>query len=129
MGKKQDLPKLTVAEFEIMKVIWEQEEASAATILSEINKLRLNELNRSTIRVQVARLIDKGWITSVGTNRSKRYKATVPRGRASSLIADDVKDRVFNGSTLELIRTLFKSSEVSGEEMAEIRRLLDDQEK
>lgn len=128
MGNKKILPKLSVAEFEIMKVLWEHGESSIATILKEVNRGRLNPLTRSTIRVQVSRLIDKGWIARAEGGKTSAYCATVPRIKATVAIADDVKERVFNGSCLELIKALFRSSEISPDEINEIRSLIDEKQ-
>ena len=124
MQEKKNLPKLSVAEFEIMKVIWKKKTVAISTILNEINRTRLKKLNRSTIRVQITRLMEKGWITSGKQGKVLHYTATVPRGKASVLIADDVKERVFDGSFLDFVRALFQSSEISDSEISELRKLL-----
>lgn len=125
MKKKINLPKLSVAEFEIMKIIWQEKTATVSKILNEINRKREPQLNRSTIRVQASRLVDKGWLKETKVGKRLHYLATVPRGEASSMMAEDVKRRVFNGSCVELIRTLFMSSDISGSEIAEIRDLIE----
>ena len=125
MDNKKTLPKLSVAEFEIMKVLWEHSNSPVSTILKEVNRGRLNPLTRSTIRVQVNRLIDKGWVARTEGGKTSEYCATVPRIKAAVAIADDVKERVFNGSCLELIRALFRSSEISPDEIDEIRSLIE----
>ena len=125
MDNKKTLPKLSVAEFEIMKVLWEHGDSPVAKILNEVNKGRSNPLTRSTIRVQVNRLIDKGWVIRAEGGKSSQYCATVPRIKAAVAIADDIKERVFNGSCLELIRALFRSSEISPDEIDEIRSLIE----
>ena len=127
MQETTNLPKLTVAEFEIMKVFWNQGACSIATILKGVNRGRLNGLSRSTIRVQVNRLIEKNWVCLSEEGKATQYSATVPRIKASLSIADDIKERIFNGSCLELIKALFRSSEISTEEMNEIRSLIDQQ--
>ena len=121
-----NLPKLSVAEFEIMKVVWKEGEAAVSMILNGVNAQRDDALNRSTIRVQINRLVDKGWIRSKTRNGVNYYTATVLRREASSLITEDLKERVFNGSCLELVKSLFQSSEMSGSEIDEIRDLIDE---
>ena len=125
MNNAKKLPKLSVAEFEIMKVLWERGGCGISAILKGVNRGRSNALTRSTIRVQVSRLIEKGWIARTGDGKTSAYCATVPRIKASDSIADDVKERVFNGSCLELIKALFRSSEISPDEIEEIRSLIE----
>jgi BlaI family transcriptional regulator, penicillinase repressor len=121
---KQELPKLTNPELEIMKAVWSHEAATIPDVLDIINKERKRKLKRSTIQVQMTRLEKKGWVTHTEENRTYYYRATICAEEASSNIAKDFTKRVFDGSCSQLIRALFSNTTVKIEEIQELRNLL-----
>lgn len=130
MAEKQ-LGKLSPGEFEIMEAIWggEAEETTISEVLSQVNAARGDEgLKRATIQVQLRRLEEKGWLRHREEGRRFFYRATAGREAASARLAEDLTDRVFEGSCSELVRCLFEHQEVSPDEIARIRNLLDEAE-
>ena len=124
MGKKK-LPKLTPPEFEIMDAVWDSGELTVTEIMKVVNSANEKDLTRSTIQVQIARLEEKGWLKHRGNGGKFLFSATVPRGEASAAIVQDMSQRVFGGSCVELVKTLFKSSEISSDEIKKLRKLID----
>lgn len=122
--------KLSPAEFEVMEVIWEHgEDLTISQVLEHVNAARRDDpLKRATIQVQLRRLEDKGWLSHREEGRRFLYRATAKREAASAGLATDLAARVFDGSCAELVRCLFETQEVSAEEIARIRALLDEAE-
>jgi predicted transcriptional regulator len=125
----EGLPKLTSAEFDIMNVVWDKGKTTVGTILDVINQSREEPLRRSTIRVQVIRLEEKGWLKGEKTGSNLHYSARVPRSEATHCLIDDVRKKAFNGSCFELIKTLFKKTDVSSDEIQKIRHFINQQDK
>jgi len=119
------LPKLTDAEFEIMKIVWENAEATINQVLESINAQKPNILKRTTIQVQMTRLEEKGWLTHREEARMFYYKATRGREKASAEIAKDISSRVFAGSYAEMVKCLFQNAKVSRQEIKRIRKILE----
>ena len=127
--KRKKLPKLTDAEFEIMKIVWENGEATISHVLESINALKPNILKRTTIQVQMTRLEEKGWLTHRKGGRTFYYKATRGREVVSAEIAQDISGRVFAGSYAEMVKSLFQNEKVSRQEIKRIRKILKEYER
>ncbi len=127
--KRKKLPKLTDAEFEIMKIVWENEEATISHVLESINALKPNILKRTTIQVQMTRLEEKGWLTHRKEGRTFYYEATRGREVVSAEIAKDISGRVFAGSYAEMVKSLFQNAKVSRQEIKRIRKILEQYER
>lgn len=126
---KKTLPKLTDPEFEIMKIIWANNEVTINQVLEAINAQQKRRLKRTTIQVQMKRLEEKGWLTHREEGRIFLYQPTRGQGEVSLEIAKDIKQRIFNNSYSELIRALFQDSSVSHDEIKRIRKILDEYER
>jgi predicted transcriptional regulator len=123
--KKTELPKLTPPEFEIMDAVWRAGELTATEILNSVNAGKSKKLKRTTIQVQVTRLEEKGWLTHRGEGNRFQFHSTIPREEASAAIARDVRERVFGGSCVELVKSLFSKSDISPEEIKKLREFID----
>jgi predicted transcriptional regulator len=122
--KKEPLPILTPAEFEIMSAVWDANEMTVTEILHRINASRRKKLIRSTIQVQVNRLEEKGWLTHIEDGNKFIFLPTTPRQEASSAIARDIGKRIFGGSCVELVKAFFGNSKVSPEEIKKLQELI-----
>ena len=121
----ETLPRLTPSEFDIMDVVWNAGELTVTEILQKVNKLNNRNLKRATIQVQVGRLEEKGWLKHYEEGNKFIFTATVPRSEASAFIAYDIGQRVFGGSCVELVKAFFSKSEVSPDEIKQLRELID----
>ena len=123
---KNELPKLTPPEFEIMDAVWNEKELSVTEIMKAVNAKSEKKLTRSTIQVQVARLEEKGWLNHHENGNKFLLFATVPREEASIAIVQDVNERIFGGSCAELVKSLLNGREkVSPDEIKKIRSIID----
>lgn len=108
-----------------MDVIWKGGEMTVTEVMNQINASRGKSFSRSTIQVQMQRLADKGWLACQDRGKTFLYSASVERSEASANIAEDVKKRIFGDSCTELVRTLLDHSEVSSQEIAELKQLIE----
>ena len=123
--EKDTLPRLTPAEFDIMDAVWNADKLTVTEIMQKVNETHNRDLKRATIQVQVGRLEEKGWLEHYEDGNKFIFKATVPRSEASAFIAYDIGKRVFGGSCVELVKAFFSKSEVSPEEIKQLRALID----
>ncbi len=120
----QKVPKLSAGNFEIMKVIWEKGETTAAEVLEAINKKRKEKIGRTSILVQLTRLREYGWLNYRKAKRTYHYSAAFDKNRATTDIVNDIKHRIFDGSFSQLVQHLFENSEISAKELKDIREML-----
>ncbi|MFW6159580.1 MAG: BlaI/MecI/CopY family transcriptional regulator [Acidobacteriota bacterium] len=123
MSKKR-LRKLSPANLEIMKIVWDKGEVSVSDVVEAINAKRKNKVRRTTVQVQMNRLENYGWLKHREDGRSYIYSAVVEKQKTRREILEDIKNRVFGGSRAELVQCLLEDSDVTTEEIRELRSLL-----
>jgi predicted transcriptional regulator len=121
--KKRDR-KLSPANLEIMKVAWENGDVTINDVVKAINAKRKNKIRRTTIQVQMNRLEDYGWLKHSEQGRTYVYSAVVEKQKTRREILEDIKNRVFGGSRAELVKCLIEDTDVTPEEIKELRELL-----
>lgn len=122
------LPKLTDAEFEIMGIVWEEEETTVNHVWETINRNRQEPLSRTTILVQMNRLEQKKWLKHRALGRTFLYSPTRKRDKTLETLVGDIHRRFFNGSSSDLVRCLFKSVKVSKAEIKKLKEIINSQE-
>ena len=128
MTKKQ-IRKLSPANLEIMKVIWRLREASVNDVFEAVNSRKKDKVRRTTIQVQVNRLEEYGWLKHREVGRTHYFRAVRGRQKAERDIINDIKNRLFGGSRMELVKSLLDDSDLKPEEIQELRDILNEYEK
>ncbi len=127
--KTKTLPKLSEANFEIMKIVWKKGETTVVEVMDELNTTRVNKLKRASVQVMLTRLEKYGWVTHRKESRVFYYRALHEEHSALRDIVDDLKHRIFGGSSRDLVKCLFEESEVDAAELDRISDLLEKKEK
>ena len=107
-----------------MKVVWDKGDVTINNVVEAINAKRKNNIRRTTVQVQMNRLEDYGWLKHSELGRTYVYSAVVEKQKTRREILEDIKNRVFGGSRAELVKCLIEDSDVSLEEIKELRALL-----
>ena len=126
---KKNAANLSPANFEIMKIVWEKGEATINDVVEAINTRRGNKLRRTTIQVQMNRLEEYGWLKHRQEGRTFYYTAVKEKQKTRRDIVMDIKERVFSGSPMELVKCLFDASHLKPGDIKELRQLLDEYDK
>ncbi len=121
---KQALPKLSDANYQIMRIVWDLGRASVPQVLEKLNAGRLEPLKRSSVQVQMTRLEEYGWLKHREEGRSYIFEATVPRDSTHRSIIQDLKERVFEGSTARLMQCLLSGQQPDESELSQIKELI-----
>lgn len=121
---KKRVRKLSPSNLEIMNIVWAKGEVSVNDIFDAINAKRVDKLRRTTIKVQMNRLEDYGWLKHKIIGRTFFYSALVEEQKTRKEILNDTINRVFGGSRAELVKCMLETSEASPEEIRKLRELL-----
>jgi len=119
-----DLPKLSDANYEIMRIVWNLGEATVPQVLERLNSERSEPVKRSSVQVQMTRLEEYGWLMHREEGRTYIFSATVPKDPAHRSIVSDLKERVFEGSAARLMQCLLSEKQPDEAEIAEIKALI-----
>lgn len=110
-----------------MEVVWDRE--GGVTSKEVIGALApATGWHPKTVRTLLARLLEKGYLDYEDEGGRYRYSATVTR---TSCVRREIRsfvDRVFAGRPVALLSHFVEAGELTEQELAELKRLLDDEE-
>lgn len=123
MPKPDKLP-LTKLELQIMQVIWREDGGTVA----EVQQALEQQLAYTTVQTMLNILHRKGRLKRQLRGRAFVYKPAVTHAKASLQAARDLIDRMFDGSSEELVMSLIKSRQLDPDKIAELTRRLEEEE-
>lgn len=116
---------LTAAEAEVMNVVWAHNPISVPDIHNRIPR----KLAYTTVMTTVRILEEKGFVDKCGKRgRAYLYQPSVDQEQVRGSMTGELADRLFNGSIKSLVLSLVRSDGVSKEELAEVKRLIEEME-
>ena len=107
-----------------MDVLWRSHPATVLELLEAVNRERAEPVTRNTLQTQLTRLEAKGWIVRDDSSRSHAYTPAVPEQRGRTSVLTEIKQRLFGGSNLALVRCLVEGGDITEDELAELRKLV-----
>lgn len=119
-------PALSKAEMEIARIVWDLQKATVREVLDALPDGR--DIDYKTVQTFLRRLEAKGYLSSKRNGRSLVYTAKV---RPNQVIRETVKDfvgRLFDGEPLPLVEHLIREQGLDGEDIGQLRSLLNDLE-
>ncbi len=119
-------PRPTEAELEILTVLWTTGPATVRDVYEVIGRRRVAQY--STILKFMQIMTGKGLLVRNESERAHIYSTTKPREWTQRQLAGDLLDRAFSGSAKALLVGALSARKASLEELAELRRLLDEYE-
>ena len=122
---KADKPTLTKLELQIMQVIWKQ----GASTVTAVQQALPQALAYTTVQTMLNILHRKGKLRRELHGRAFTYAATVTEAKASTHAVRDLVDRMFGGSSEELVMSLIKSRQIDPKKIAELTRRLEEEER
>lgn len=123
MGE-QEKEGLTKLELQIMQVIWRR----GTSNVGEVQEGLEQQLAYTTVQTMLNILHRKGKLKRKLQGRAYEYSATVSEAKALSHALRDVVDRMFGGSSEELVMSLIKSKQIDAKKIAELSRRLEEME-
>ncbi len=119
-------PKPTDAELSILRVIWEQGPSTVRQIQQVLDRVR--PTGYTTVLKLLQIMTEKGLVRRDESERSHVYRARYSEDQTQQQLLGDLLDRAFAGSTSKLVMQALSSRKASAEELAAIRKLLDEWE-
>lgn len=119
----KELPKISDAEWEVMKIIWNKEEVTSGEIISELQEK--SEWKASTIKSLISRLLNKEAISFNKNGKEYLYYALVSEEQCVKEESESFLNRVFNGSLNSMVLNFVKNQKLSQDDIKELRSILD----
>jgi BlaI family transcriptional regulator, penicillinase repressor len=119
-------PRPTDAELEILRIVWSRGPSTVREVHDEIS--RIKTAGYTTVLKFMQIMTEKGLLKRTEDHRVHIYDAAVPQQTTQRQLVTDLVERAFGGSPTEMVMQALSSTRASQEELAEIRKILDEYE-
>ncbi len=116
-------PRVTEAEWEVMKVLWESSPLGANEVAGEV--CQRMSWNPKTVKTLLGRLVKKGALRYREEGNRYLYRAAYPRERYVEAESQSFVDRVFGGSATPAVVHFVGTMELSEADLQELRAIVD----
>ena len=123
----EELPKPTEAELEILTVLWSRGPATVREVHEVIAARKPTQYTTILKLLQI--MAEKGLVLRNEKQRALVYEPAKPREWTQQQLAGDLLQRGFDGSARTLMMGALSARKASKEELAELRKLLEEYEK
>lgn len=125
--RKRNLPRPTAAELAILNVLWQRGPSTVRQVHEALKDERQTGYTTALKIMQI--MAEKGLVVRDERARTHVYQARLSQQQAQRQLVGDLLERAFGGSALKMVVQTLSAKKASTEEMAEIRRLLNEMEK
>ena len=115
----------TDAELTVLRVLWRRGPSTVRQVHEELGE----SVGYTTTLKLMQIMADKGLLARDESDRSHVYRPTLGEEATQRRLLRDLLDRAFGGSPRKLFVQALAAAKASPEEMAEIRRLIDEHQK
>lgn len=117
--------KLSDAELEIMKIIWENpQETTLFSYLMEELAAQGKPCQKNTLIVLLSRLVSKGYLSATKIGRRNEYVPLISETAYQTAQTQHFIDKVYEGNVKGLVTNLIAGDLLTGEEYEELKALL-----
>jgi predicted transcriptional regulator len=119
-------PRPTDAELEILRVLWKRGPSTVRDVFEELKKAK--PVGYTTVLKFMQIMAEKGLVRRNEEQRTHVYAAMAPQESTQRQLVNDLLDRAFGGSAMQLVMQALSAKRATPAEIQEIRRMLDQYE-
>ena len=116
-----DKPKISAAEWEVMKVLWSKRKATANEVVESLSDKK--DWNPKTVKTLINRLVTKKAIGFEKNGREYHYSPQITEADAKKSEFRNMLKRAFDGSLTPMMQFLIENENLSAEELQKLREL------
>ncbi len=117
----------TPAELEVLKILWDRGPSTVREVMEVLNRRRRRAY--TSVMSLLGVMTEKKFVRREPRGRAFLYHAAVARHNTLRRLVRDLWGRVFEGSARDLVVHLLDEANVSKEDLAEIRAIIEQYEK
>ena len=121
------LPRISEAEWEIMKILWAKSPRSASDIIAALQAADPS-WHPKTAKTLLNRLVKKRALAFRREGRAYLYRPQAREAECVSAASESFLDRVFGGSLQPMLAHFVEREKLSPAEIAELKKILNKQE-
>lgn len=111
----------------VIRVLWDRREATVSEVHTELRAAR--NLAPTTVATLLTRMEKKGWVAHRSEGRQFVYSAVISEQEVRRSVVSDLAERVFEGDVAAVVNQLLDARDVSPDELARVRRLIEAKER
>ena len=119
MSTTRPLP--TDAELQILQVLW----GKGPQTVREVHDRLAKRVRYTTVLKLLQNMLEKNLVVRDASQRSHVFAAAVDEASTTRRMVEDLRDRVFHGSTRNLILGALSAEPASADELEEIEKILE----
>ncbi len=123
---KKELPRISDAEWDVMQVAWRRGDFTAQEMIDELSH---RDWSPRTVKTLLGRLLAKGALAHEARGKAYVYRPAVDRAACVRQERASFLDRVFGGAAAPALAHFVKRGRLSRQDIAELRKILDEKGK
>jgi len=117
----------TDGELEILRVLWERGPSSLSAICEALRRER--DVATTTVATMLRVMLDKRLVRRKRSDRGHQWSAIVTQSAAARSMVGKLVDGIFDGSASRLVAHLVEAGQLSDDDLAELRKLIESDSK
>jgi predicted transcriptional regulator len=114
-------------QYAIMRVLWEEGEASVAQVCERLPRAQRRAL--TTIATMLTKMEKKGVVGHRAEGRQFIYIPAISEAEVHRTMVSDLTERLFQGDVGALVSHLLTEQEIDGDELARLKALIAERQK
>lgn len=121
-----NLPKISEAEWEVMKIIWSEKSVTATFIIDNLSEKK--NWKASTIKTLINRLLNKGVLNFDKKGKEYLYYALFEEDKYIQEESKSFLSRFFGGSINSMLLNFVKDDNLTEDDINELKAMLDNKD-
>ena len=122
--KKASVPRISDAEWLIMRVLWAKSPATAKDVVAALDEEP--RWNPKTVLTLINRLVEKGAVGFTKEARTHLYYAKAAERDCVRVESRSFLERVYGGAVQPMLAHFVEETSLTKQDIAELRRILDE---
>ena len=122
---KDELPKISESEWEVMHVLWKDSPQTSHQIISQLSH---KEWSPKTVKTLIHRLEKKGLLSHEKGRREHLYQPLFTKDLYVTKESRSFVKKLFDGATAPMIAHFIENQKLSQDELEEIKKLINSME-
>lgn len=120
----KELPKISEAEWEVMKIIWENNPCTSNQVIEQLENS--TEWMPKTIKTLITRLVKKNVLGFNVEGRVYYYYPLLTKQECVKAESHSFLKRIYNGTLKSMLINFIEENELTKEEIDELKEMLDE---
>ncbi|MDD5698133.1 MAG: BlaI/MecI/CopY family transcriptional regulator [Victivallaceae bacterium] len=121
----KEIPGISEAEYEVMKVVWKKYPLTSGEIIEKLSPKK--NWNPKTVKTLINRLVKKQALVHTAQGKAYLYSPAVSREACASRESESFIKRVFDGAMMPMLAHFAKANKIKPEDVERLKKILEEQ--